>query len=198
MGGQSIPAFDFYLAPYVRATFEEECEKLGLNPDYKVTDYYSKEENGYYTRAKEYTVRRVHQAMEAFVHNMNTMRSRGGGQTVFSSVNFGTDTSPEGRCVIREYLQAVWEGVGNGQTAIFPISIFKVKSGVNYNPGDPNYDLFKMATIVTAKRFFPNYINLDAPFNRHEKWDANDPKRYMYEPATMGYGSMPSHAVMCG
>lgn len=201
-GGQSIPAFDFYLAPYVRTTFEEEYEKAcSLTGDewdeedgraVVIDEYLMKnstdsagEINTVQVAINE-TVRRVHQAMEAFVHNMNTMRSRGGGQTVFSSVNFGTDTSAEGRCVIREYLQAVWEGVGNGQTAIFPISIFKVKSGVNYNPGDPNYDLFKMATMVTAKRFFPNYINLDASFNQHEKWDANDPKRYMYEPATMG------------
>ena len=185
-GGQSIPAFDFYLAPYVRATFEEECEKLGLNPDYKVTDYYSKEENGYYTRAKEYTVRRVHQAMEAFIHNMNTMRSRGGGQTVFSSINYGTDTSPEGRCIIRETLLSTYEGVGNSQTAIFPIQIFKLKKGVNTDPGDPNYDLFELACKVTAKRFFPNYLNLDAPFNQNELWKPDDPERYKYEVATMG------------
>ena len=185
-GGQAIPAFDFYMAPYVKLTFKEECEKLGLNPDYEVTDYYSEEENGYYTRAKEYTVKRVHQAMEAFIHNMNTMRSRGGGQTVFSSINYGTDTSAEGRCVIRELLKATDRGVGNGQTAIFPIQIWKCKKGVNVDPDDPNYDLFVEATKVTAKRFFPNYLNLDAPFNQNPLWDANDPERYKYECATMG------------
>lgn len=185
-GGQAIPAFDFYMAPYVKLTFKEECEKLGLNPDYEVIDYYSEEENGYYTRAKEYTVKRVHQAMEAFIHNMNTMRSRGGGQTVFSSINYGTDTSAEGRCVIRELLKATDRGVGNDQTAIFPIQIWKCKKGVNVNPDDPNYDLFVEATKVTAKRFFPNYLNLDAPFNQNPLWDANDPERYKYECATMG------------
>lgn len=185
-GGQAIPAFDFYMAPYVKLTFKEECEKLGLNPDYEVIDYYSEEENGYYTRAKEYTVKRIHQAMEAFIHNMNTMRSRGGGQTVFSSINYGTDTSAEGRCVIRELLKATDRGVGNGQTAIFPIQIWKCKKGVNVDPEDPNYDLFVMATKVTAKRFFPNYLNLDAPFNQNPLWDANDPERYKYECATMG------------
>ena len=185
-GGQAIPAFAFYMAPYVKLTFKEECEKLGLNPDYEVIDYYSEEENGYYTRAKEYTVKRVHQAMEAFIHNMNTMRSRGGGQTVFSSINYGTDTSAEGRCVIRELLKATDRGVGNDQTAIFPIQIWKCKKGVNVNPDDPNYDLFVEATKVTAKRFFPNYLNLDAPFNQNPLWDANDPERYKYECATMG------------
>ena len=185
-GGQSIPAFDFYLAPYVKATFKEECEKLGLNPEYEVTDYYSEEENGYYTRAKEYTVKRVHQAMEAFVHNMNTMRSRGGGQTVFSSINYGCDTSAEGRCIIREILKATDRGVGDGQTAIFPIQIWVCKRGVNVNPSDPNYDLFELATTVTAKRFFPNYLNADAPFNKNDKFDPTDPERYKYLPATMG------------
>ena len=185
-GGQSIPAFDFYLAPYVKATFKEECEKLGLNPDYEVTDYYSEEGNGYYTRAKKYTVKRVHQAMEAFIHNMNTMRSRGGGQTVFSSINYGCDTSAEGRCIIRETLKATDRGVGDGQTAIFPIQIWVCKRGVNVNPGDPNYDLFELATTVTAKRFFPNYLNADAPFNKNDKFDPTDPERYKYLPATMG------------
>ena len=117
---------------------------------------------------------------------MNTMRSRGGGQVPFSSINYGTDTSPEGRLIIRELLKSTYEGVGNGQTAIFPIQIFKCKKGVNVNPEDPNYDLFQYATQVTAKRFFPNYLNLDAPFNTSELWDANDPKRYLHEPATMG------------
>ena len=132
------------------------------------------------------TVRRVHQSMEAFVHNLNTIHSRGGNQVVFSSVNYGTDTSAEGRCVIRELLLTTEKGIGNGSTAIFPIQIWKKKRGVSYLPGDPNYDLYKLACRVTAKRFFPNFVNLDAPFNQHEKWRADDPKRYMYEVATMG------------
>lgn len=107
-------------------------------------------------------------------------------QVVFSSVNYGTDTSAEGRCIIRELLKSTDRGVGNGETPIFPIQIFKLKDGVNVKEGDRNYDLFKLACKVTAKRFFPNFINLDAPFNRHEKWNENDPNRYLYECATMG------------
>ena len=132
------------------------------------------------------TVSRVHQAMEAFIHNMNTIHSRGGNQVVFSSVNYGTDTSAEGRCIIRELLRSTYEGVGNGATAIFPIQIWKKKRGVNYLPGDKNYDLYQLAAKVSARRFFPNFLNLDATFNQHEKWDANDPLRYNYEVATMG------------
>ena len=124
--------------------------------------------------------------MEAFIHNMNTIHSRGGNQVVFSSVNYGTDTSAEGRCVIRELLSSTYNGVGNHATAIFPIQIWKKKRGVNFLPGDPNYDLFKLACKVTAKRFFPNFVNLDAPYNQSSKWKADDPKRYMYEVATMG------------
>ena len=200
-GGQAIPAFDFYLAPYVRATFEEELLKIseiGEVADFEtITEAEAHEipveeyiDNPNYPEFKRIavnnTIKRVHQTMEAFIHNMNTMRSRGGGQVPFSSINYGTDTSPEGRLIIRELLKSTYEGVGNGQTAIFPIQIFKCKKGVNVNPEDPNYDLFEYATKVTAKRFFPNYINLDAPFNVSDKWDANDPLRYMYEPATMG------------
>ena len=136
--------------------------------------------------AMNLTVSRVHQAMEAFIHNMNTIHSRGGNQVVFSSINYGTDTSAEGRCIIRELLNSTMEGVGNGATAIFPIQIWKKKRGVNYLPEDPNYDLYKLACKVTARRFFPNFVNLDATFNRHEKWRQDDPKRYLYEVATMG------------
>ena len=107
----------------------------------------------------------TYQAMEAFVHNLNTMHSRAGAQVPFSSINFGTDTSPEGRMVIKNILLAIESGMGNGETAIFPISIFKVKEGLNYNPGDPNYDLFKLAIRVSAKRLFPNFSFIDAPFN---------------------------------
>lgn len=197
-GGQAIPAFDFYLAPYVKATYEEElikvCVDWGIDEKgYKAWSAVPVDEYIEYPTeidpssvAITRTVKRVHQTMEAFIHNMNTMRSRGGGQVPFSSINYGTDTSPEGRLIIRELLKSTYEGVGNGQTAIFPIQIFKCKQGVNVNPEDPNYDLFEYATQVTAKRFFPNYINLDAPFNVSELWDVNDPKRYLYEPATMG------------
>jgi ribonucleoside-triphosphate reductase len=124
--------------------------------------------------------------MEGFIHNMNSIHSRGGNQVVFSSINYGTDTSPEGRCVMEQLLLSTERGGGDGQTAIFPIQIFKVKDGVNLKEGDPNYDLFQLACRVTAKRFFPNFLNLDAPFNQHEKWNAEDPNRYQYEVATMG------------
>lgn len=111
------------------------------------------------------TDRNTYQAMEAFIHNLNTMHSRAGAQVPFSSINYGTDTSPEGRMVIRNLLLAAEAGLGNGETPIFPVHIFKVKEGINYNPGDPNYDLFKLACRVSAKRLFPNFSFLDAPFN---------------------------------
>ncbi len=111
------------------------------------------------------TDRATYQAMEAFVHNLNTMHSRAGAQIPFSSINYGLDTSPEGRMVIRNVLLATEAGLGNGETPIFPIHIFKVKEGVNYNPGEPNYDLFKLACRVSAKRLFPNFSFIDAPFN---------------------------------
>ncbi len=199
-GGQAIPAFDFYLAPFVRKTFIEEVKILeSINgEDYsdmyeeKVSDYIIKPLDGLKGRERmlqhaiNRTAERVHQAMEAFIHNMNTIHSRGGNQVVFSSINYGTDFSPEGRCVIRELLHSTWEGVGNGSTAIFPIQIWKKKKGVSYLPEDPNYDLYKLACKVTARRFFPNFVNLDATYNFHEKWDINDPERYHYEVATMG------------
>ncbi len=112
------------------------------------------------------TRRRTYQAMEALVHNLNTMHSRAGAQIPFSSINYGTDTSPEGRMVMEELLKATYAGLGNGETPIFPIQIFKVKEGVNYNPEDPNYDLFKLSMKVSAKRLFPNFSFIDAPFNR--------------------------------
>ncbi len=199
-GGQAIPAFDYYLAPYVRETFKEELKKVGDTVgkdlskyyDYELEDYLKKDlselkgEERYIQSAINNTVGRVHQSMEAFIHNMNTIHSRGGNQVVFSSINYGTDTSPEGRCIIREILKSTERGVGNNETPIFPIQIWKKKKGVNYLPGDKNYDLYKYACTVTAKRFFPNFINLDATFNTHEKWNENDPKRYEYETATMG------------
>ncbi len=116
-------------------------------------------------RAYERTDRETYQAMEGFVHNLNTMHSRAGAQTPFSSINYGTDTSPEGRMVIRNILMALDAGLGHGETCIFPIHIFKVKEGVNYNESDPNYDLFRLSCKVSAKRLFPNYTFLDSPFN---------------------------------
>ena len=199
-GGQAIPAFDFYLAPYVRSSYIEEIKNLEAldGADYshlydrRFDDYIKcpldglKGEDRIVQHAVNRTVSRVHQAMEAFIHNMNTIHSRGGNQVVFSSINYGTDTSAEGRCIIREILNTTYEGVGNGATAIFPIQIWKKKRGVSYLPEDRNGDLFKLACKVTARRFFPNFVNLDATFNQHKKWRADDPKRYNYEVATMG------------
>lgn len=199
-GGQAIPAFDFYLAPFVRSSLIEELRNLeqltgkDLSKLYHIElkDFLKRdldglpEEERLLQHAVNRTVERVHQAMEAFIHNMNTIHSRGGNQVVFSSINYGTDTSAEGRCVIRELLNSTYEGVGNGATAIFPIQIWKKKRGVSYLPEDPNYDLYKLACKVTARRFFPNFLNLDATYNRHELWRADDPERYRYEVATMG------------
>lgn len=199
-GGQAIPAFDFYLAPFVRVNFKEELKILSqfeerdltyLN-DTVIDDYIPTSLEGLTGDARlvqhaiNRTVKRVHQSMEAFIHNMNTIHSRGGNQVVFSSINYGTDTSAEGRCVIRELLTSTYEGVGGGATAIFPIQIWKKKRGVSYLPSDRNYDLYKYACKVAARRFFPNFVNLDAPYNKHEKWCETDPERYKYELATMG------------
>ena len=118
-----------------------------------------------YDKAMAKTNRQTYQAMEAFIHNLNTMHSRAGAQVPFSSINFGTDTTIEGRMVIKNLLEATEAGLGKGETPIFPVSIFKVKEGINYNPEDPNYDLFKLACRVSAKRLFPNFSFIDAPFN---------------------------------
>lgn len=199
-GGQAIPAFDFYLAPFVRRSYIEEIKNLeqltgeNLEDLYEdeIDDFLKKELTGlsgkerYKQHAINKTVDRVHQSMEAFIHNMNTIHSRGGNQVVFSSINYGTDTSAEGRCVIRELLKSTYEGVGNGATAIFPIQIWKKKCGVSYLPEDRNYDLYKLACKVTARRFFPNFLNLDATFNKSDEWKVDDPKRYVHEVATMG------------
>ena len=199
-GGQAIPAFDFYLAPYVRMSYQEEVKNLEklTGEDLKdlydapIDDYEEKPLEGLQGKARleqhaiNKTVNRVHQAMEAFIHNMNTIHSRGGNQVVFSSINYGTDTSAEGRCIMREILLSTYDGVGNGETAIFPIQIWKKKRGVNYLPEDRNYDLYQLACKVTARRFFPNFLNLDATFNQNEKWRADDPERYKWEIATMG------------
>ena len=199
-GGQAIPAFDFYLAPFVRKTFEEEVDQVSdmFNTDFsdlkkaEIDDYIKRDLIGLQGRDRAFqhainqTVGRVHQAMEAFVHNMNTIHSRGGNQVVFSSINYGTDTSAEGRCIIREILNTTYEGVGNGSTAIFPIQIWKKKRGVSYLPGDRNYDLYQFACKVSARRFFPNFLNLDASYNQDDAWKPDDPRRFEHEVATMG------------
>ena len=198
-GGQSIPAFDYYMAPGVLKTFKKqfkqqiydfldfeslldfvnmdkvakEIDKLNsievnigeFSNFYKESEKLKKLFEKSYEKALQKTNRTTFQAMEAFVHNLNTMHSRAGAQVPFSSVNFGTDTSEEGRMVTKNLLLAFDEGLGKGETPIFPVSIFKVKEGINYNPEDKNYDLFKLACEVSAKRLFPNFSFLDAPFN---------------------------------
>lgn len=141
---------------------EKEAELLSkkLNPEIA-----EKVQKFAFEHAVEDTDKSTYQAMEAFIHNLNTMHSRAGAQVPFSSVNYGTDTSFEGRMVMKNILLATEAGLGNGETPIFPIQIFKVKEGVNYNPGDPNYDLFKLACRVSAKRLFPNFSFIDAPYN---------------------------------
>jgi len=131
-------------------------DEVSLRQAQKTATYYAEKE----------TDRATFQAMEAFVHNLNTMQSRAGAQTPFSSINYGLDTSPEGRMVVKNVLLATEAGLGNGETAIFPIQIFRVKEGISYNPGDPNYDLFRLACRCSAKRLFPNFSFLDAPFNK--------------------------------
>ena len=199
-GGQSIPAFDYYLAPGVLKTFKKEFKQelyelldvegfrefINFDKMVELVDklesiefdlsIFDEIEQGSkrvkelvstaYTNAINKTDRGTFQAMEAFIHNLNTMHSRAGAQVPFSSVNFGTDTSPEGRMVIKNYLLATDEGLGHGETPIFPISIFKVKEGINYNEGDPSYDLFRLACRVSAKRLFPNFSFLDSSFNK--------------------------------
>jgi len=219
-GGQSIPAFDYYLAPGVLKTFkkqfkqaiyelldysgfidfismdkvEKEVDKLSsIEFDLDIFENIYKEshevrkiiEKAYDTAYKK-TDRTTYQAMEAFVHNLNTMHSntmhsRAGAQVPFSSINFGTDTSPEGRMVVKNYLLSVDAGLGKNETPIFPISIFKVKEGINYNESDPNYDLFKLAIKVSAKRLFPNFSFLDSSFNKpfYKPGDYNTEVGYM-------------------
>ncbi len=199
-GGQSIPAFDYYLAPGVLMTFKKQFKQsvyelldfsdfisfVNMDRVAKEIDKLTSIEfdlsifEGIYKESREVkrifekayeialakTDRTTYQAMEAFVHNLNTMHSRAGAQVPFSSINFGTDTSPEGRMVIKNYLLSVDAGLGKGETPIFPISIFKVKEGVNYNKEDPNYDLFRLSCKVSAKRLFPNFSFIDSPFNK--------------------------------
>ena len=157
-GGQAIPAFDFYLAPYVRRSYIEEVKTIEKLTGIDLKHLYDAPIEDYIARDLDF----------------------------LQSINYGTDTSAEGRCIIRELLQSTYEGVGGGATAIFPIQIWKKKRGVSYLPEDRNYDLYQMACKVAARRFFPNFVNLDATYNQHEKWREDDPKRYQYEVATMG------------
>ena len=199
-GGQSFPNFDYAMAPGVDKSFRKALER-------NLTHYYEFEgkktkveipENLHYGDEKaikklkfpegvvkasnEDVERETYQAMEGFIHNLNTMHSRAGAQVPFTSINFGTDTTPAGRLVSKNLLEATMAGLGHGETPIFPISIFKVKEGINYNPEDPNYDLFKRSMEVSAKRLFPNFEFIDAPYNL-AKYDPNDPDT---EVATMG------------
>ena len=243
-GGQSIPAFDFFMAPGVRKSFDKHlrdrirfCLELTqgkvdsetltrqiqdchvelddaaevaakLHTTLTLLGYQLSEREVHTSlrSAYERTRKDTHQAMEGFIHNLNTMHSRGGNQVVFSSINYGTDVSPEGRMVIKELLKATVEGLGKGEIPIFPIQIFKVKEGVNYSESDyalamqdfdaalagrvqfetPNFDLLLASCRTTSHALFPNFVFLDAPFNKHELWRDDDPKRYMYEVATMG------------
>ena len=227
-GGQSIPDFDYAMAPGVRKTYRslyiqnlgkminllkdiedgeeiagsvlkqiekekgavpsmaDESDYIAVEREY-LKEYLKEDEIEKAQRyAKKYADKEIerstYQAMEALVHNLNTMHSRAGAQIPFSSVNYGTDTSPEGRLVMECVLKATEAGLGGGETPIFPIHIFKVKEGVNYNPEDPNYDLFRLACRVSAKRLFPNFSFIDAPFNLQYY----DPKDHNTEVAYMG------------
>lgn len=199
-GGQSIPNFDYAMAPGVNKSFRKALKRnlekynkfSGKKLALEVEETYEYGDDEKLKKAKwpkevveasnEDVERETLQAMEGFVHNLNTMHSRAGAQVPFTSINFGTDTTPAGRLVSMDLLQATENGLGKGETPIFPISIFKVKSGVNYEPDDPNYDLFKKSMEVSAKRLFPNFCFIDAPYNLkyYKKGD------YRTEIATMG------------
>lgn len=234
-GGQSVPAFDYYMAPGVLKTFKKqfkqaiydsldlegflpfvnmeriakEIDKLeSIEFDHQIFYPFAKGspeiekiiEMGY-DKAIQKTNRATQQAMEAFIHNLNTMHSRAGAQVPFSSVNLGTDTSPEGRMVTRNFLEATEAGLGRGETPIFPVSIFKIKEGVNYNPEDPNYDLFKLACKVSAKRLFPNFAFVDAPFNLqfYKPGDVNTEIAYMgCRTRVISDVTDPNHQVVTG
>ena len=211
-GGQSINAFDFAMAEGVKKSFRKalylEIERACSYTNARIIDADVVDQCRFslkfddvrsidllaevledrelakkiYVNACQSVAEETHQAMEALIHNFNTLHSRAGAQVPFSSINYGMDTSPEGRLVIREVLTAIKNGLGKGETAIFPISVFQLKSGVNYNEGDPNYDLFKYACEVSAKRLFPNFLNLDAPYNA-QYYKAGDYNSFV---ATMG------------
>ena len=199
-GGQSIPNFDYAMAPGVNKSFRKALRSnldkynkySGKKIDIKIPDDISYGDTETLKKLKipetvietsnEDVEKQTFQAMEGFIHNLNTMHSRAGAQVPFTSINFGTDTTPAGRLVTKNLLEATDKGLGHGETPIFPISIFKVKEGINYNPEDPNYDLFKRSMEVSAKRLFPNFTFIDAPFNLkyYKKGDYNT------EIATMG------------
>ena len=252
-GGQSVPNFDYAMAPGVRKTFRKSYfkalgqyfevshgmrredakalaaaarESIETKPDLENGDAFGEalaawlpphqRDNGFEAisetearRAHEYAMRTAEadtndatfQAMEALVHNLNTMNSRAGAQVPFSSINYGTDTSPEARMVIRNLLLATEDGLGDGETPIFPVQIFKIKEGVNFNPGDPNYDLFHLAIRTSAKRLFPNFSFLDAPFNLqyYKPGDYNTEVAYMgCRTRVMGNVHDPEREVTCG
>lgn len=234
-GGQSIPAFDFYMAPGVLQTFKKmfkqavkeyidllditkeiDFDKFAKKVDELTTmdvdiktfkEFYEKDKQLEKSIKKAYDIaikktdRETFQAMEAFVHNLNTMHSRAGAQVPFSSINFGTDISYEGRMVIKNYLYALDSGLGKGETPIFPISIFKVKEDINYFEKDPNYDLFKLACKVSAKRLFPNFSFIDSPFNLqyYKKGDPNSEVAYMgCRTRVMGNTANPDKEIATG
>ena len=247
-GGQSVPHFDFAMAPGVAKTYAKEYRKAfcaclriaggldaasaetlagelleaaGLSPAVAIdeagaealaralAEHASAQWRELAGRAHTYAVeealgntdRRVYQAMEALIHNLNTMNSRAGAQVPFSSINYGTDVSAEGRMVMKNLLLATQAGLGNGENSIFPVQIFKVKEGVNYNPGDPNYDLFKLAMETSAKRLFPNFSFLDAPFNLqyYKNGDYNSEVAYMgCRTRVLGNVHDPERQVTCG
>lgn len=163
-GGQSVVNFDYAMAKGVRLTYEKYVAEA-KETHKALSSHWETEKAWVEEYAMKHTRRDTYQAMEGFIHNLNTMHSRAGAQVPFSSINYGMDTSWEGRLVIEQLLLATEAGLGYGETPIFPIQIFRVKEGVNYNPSDPNYDLFKLAIRVSAKRLFPNFSFLDAPFN---------------------------------
>ena len=181
-GGQSFPNWDFDLAPYVEKTFWKNYDLVKSTTDETIEDGVQLTHEWLKAKAMELTEKQVYQACEAFIHNINSMHARGGGQIIFASINYGLDTSVFGRMITRNTLKALQAGLGNGEAQIFPIHVFKVKKGVNTYEGNPNYDLFELALETTAKRLFPNFLFVDAPFNMMY-YKENDP---MTHPSTMG------------
>ena len=182
-GGQAIPLFEYDLAPYVMKSYFKNLKELaqyeGISLDISSLEAYSQDNNTIidynpfsspieqkiYKEARKLTEKQTYQAMEALIHNLNTMQSRAGAQTPFSSINYGTGTTPEQRLVIKSVLEATDAGMGSGETPIFPVQVFKVLDGTNTKKGDPNYDLFQLACKVSAKRLFPNFVFINAPYN---------------------------------
>lgn len=182
-GGQAIPLFEYDLAPYVMKSYFKNLKELaqyeGISLDISSLEAYSQDNNTIidynpfsspieqkiYQEARKLTEKQTYQAMEALIHNLNTMQSRAGAQTPFSSINYGTGTTPEQRLVIKSVLEATDAGMGSGETPIFPVQVFKVLDGTNTKEGDPNYDLFQLACKVSAKRLFPNFTFINAPYN---------------------------------